>query len=193
MSRAAWVRTFQDCLSDPDESDLVRAQVAFDFRLAAGGLALTAELSARVRAAREHGQFMTLIARSAANSQVALGFRSQLSTDDDGRLDLKAGAIIPLVNIVRYHALANGITISPTLDRIEAAAASGGLRRDDADALAEAFDVICRVRFEHHARLIADGVPADNLVAPDTLAPIARSDLREALQAVRKAQKRLPV
>jgi CBS domain-containing protein len=136
---------------------------------------------------------MTLIARSAAHTTVALGFRSQLSTDDEGRLDLKAGAILPLVNIVRYHALANGITISPTLDRIEASAAAGGLRREDADVLAEAFDVITRVRFEHHARLIADGSPADNLIAPDTLAPIARSDLREALQAVRKAQKRLPV
>jgi CBS domain-containing protein len=193
MSRAAWLRTFHDCLTEPSESHLVRASVAFDFRLAAGGLALAPELSAQVRAAREHPQFMRLIARSAAGVPVALGFRSQLSTDSEGRLDLKAGAIIPVVNLVRYHALANGVTISPTLDRIEAAAAAGGLRRDDADTLAEAFGVITRVRFEHHARLIAAGSPADNLVEPGTLAPIARSDLREALQVVRRAQKRLPV
>jgi CBS domain-containing protein len=193
MSRDDWLRTFEECLTEPDESHLVRASVAFDFRAAAGGLALTPELSARVRAAREHPQFMRLIARSAAGLPVALGFRSQLSTDGEGRLDLKAGAIIPLVNLVRYHALANGVTISPTLDRIEAAAAAGGLPRGDADALAEAFEVIARVRFEHHARLIAAGAPADNLLDPGTLAPIARSDLREALQAVRRAQKRLPV
>jgi signal-transduction protein with cAMP-binding, CBS, and nucleotidyltransferase domain len=53
--------------------------------------------------------------------------------------------------------------------------------------------VIARVRFEHHARLIAAGAPADNLVEPGTLGPIARSDLREALSTVRRAQKRLPV
>jgi CBS domain-containing protein len=123
---------------------------------------------------------------------VALGFRSQLTTDDNGRLDLKAGAIIPLVTLVRYHALASGVTISPTLDRIDAAVA-GGLPRADADALTEAFEVIARVRFEHHARLIAAGAPADNLLDPGTLGPIARSDLREALQTVRRAQKRLPV
>ena len=192
MSRDDWLRMFEECLTEPDESHLVRASVAFDFRLAAGGLALTAELSARVRAARGHPQFMRLIARSAAGLPVALGFRSQLSTDDDGRLDLKAGAIIPLVTLVRYHALANGVTISPTLDRIEAAAA-GELPRADADALTEAFDVIARVRFEHHARLISAGAPADNLLDPGTLGPIARSDLREALQTVRRAQKRLPV
>lgn len=192
MSRDDWLRTFEECLTEPDESHLVRASVAFDFRPAAGGLALSAELSARVRAAREHPQFMRLIARSAAGLPVALGFRSQLSTDQDGRLDLKSGAIIPLVTLVRYHALANGVTISSTLDRIEAAAA-GGLPRADADALTEAFEVITRVRFEHHARLIAAGAPADNRLDPGTLAPIARSDLREALQTVRRAQKRLPV
>ena len=73
---------------------------------------------------------MRLIARSAAGYPVALGFRGQLSTERDGRLDLKQGAIIPLVNLVRYHALANGVTISPTLDRIEAAAGAGGLDRE---------------------------------------------------------------
>jgi CBS domain-containing protein len=193
MSRGDWLRTFEECLTEPDESHLVRASVAFDFRPAAGGLALAPELSAQVRAAREHPQFMRLIARSAAGQPVALGFRSQLSTDQAGRLDLKAGAIIPLVNLVRYHALANGVTISPTLDRIEGAAAAGGLPRGDADALTEAFEVVTRVRFEYHARLIATGSPADNLLDPGALAPIARNDLREALQAVRRAQKRLPV
>ena len=61
--------------------------------------------------------------------------------------------------------------------------------RADADALREAFDVITRLRFEHHAQLIAAGQPADNLIDPDELAPIARTELREALQTVRRAQK----
>ena len=97
---------------------------------------------------------MRLIARSAAGLPVALGFRGQLATDRDGTLDIKRGAIIPLVNLVRYHALSSRVTISPTLDRIEAAAAAGGLERADADALREAFEVIARVRFDHHAALI---------------------------------------
>jgi CBS domain-containing protein len=197
MSRGDWLRTFNECLTEPDESHLVRATVAFDFRAAAGGLALAPELSERVRRAREHPPFMRLIARSAAGSPVALGFRGQLATgragEPAGRLDIKHGAIIPLVNLVRYHALANGVSISPTLDRIEAVAGAGGLARDEADALAEAFAVIARARLHHHADLIAGGAPADNLVDPGTLAPIARSDLREALQTVRRAQKRLPV
>lgn len=193
MSRPDWLRTFDECLTEPDESHLVRATVAFDFRPAAGGLAVAAELTARIRMAREHPQFMRLMARSAAGFPVALGFRGQFATESDGTLDVKRGAILPLVNLVRYHALAARVTISPTLDRIEAAAAAGGLERADADALREAFEVITRVRFEHHAQLISAGRPADNLVDPGALAPIARTDLREALQAVKRAQKRLPV
>jgi CBS domain-containing protein len=193
MSKPEWLRTFDECLEQPDESHLVRATVAFDFRPAAGGLAMAADLAARMRAARQHPQFMRLLARSASGFPVALGFRGQLSTDGDGHLDLKRGAILPVVNLVRYHALAAGVTISPTLDRIEAVAMAGALDGDEAGALGEAFAVIARARFEHHAELIAAGRPANNLIDPGALTPIARTELREALQVVKRAQKRLTV
>ena len=193
MAKADWLRTFDECLAQPDESHLVRATVAFDFRPAAGGLGVAADLAARIRQAREHPQFMRLIARAAAGFPVALGFRGQLATDKDGRLDIKRGGIIPLVNLIRYHALSSAVTISPTLDRIDAVAAAGGLDRQEADALREAFEVITRIRFEHHAQLIGAGESPDNLIDPGALPPIARTDLREALLTVRRAQKRLPV
>jgi CBS domain-containing protein len=193
MSKPDWLRTFDECLTQPDESHLVRATVAFDFRPAAGGLAVVSDLTARIRAARDYPQFMRLLARSAAGFPVALGFRGQLSTDGEGRLDLKKGAIIPIVNLVRYHAIAAGVTISPTLDRIDAVAMTGALDDDDARALAEAFEVISAARFEHHAKLIADNRPADNLIDPAKLTSIARTELRESLLVVKRAQKRLAV
>jgi CBS domain-containing protein len=195
MSKDAWLRTFEECLREPDESHLIRASVAFDFRPSAGGLALLSELTEFIRDARRHPQFMRLMARTANGYPVALGFRGQLATgrdgDPPGRLDLKRGAIIPVVNLVRFHALANGVTISPTLDRIEAVANIGGLERELTDGLKEAFVVITRLRFEHHAAQIEAGVSPDNLIDPEALAPIARADLREALHVVRRAQKRL--
>jgi len=192
MTKSDWIRTFDDCLTAPDESRLIRATVAFDFRAVAGGLSVTPELTARIRSAREHPQLMRLIARGAAGFTVALNFRGQLQTDGEGRLDVKRGAILPLVNVARWHALCAGVTISSTVDRLEAVASVGELDRDEADALIEAFEVIAGLRFEHHARLIAEGRPADNLIDPGELPPIARNDLREALHAVRRAQRRLP-
>lgn len=195
MSKPDWLSTFDQVLEQPDESHLIRASVAFDFRPTAGSLALTAELTERIRAARRHPAFMRLMAKSAVGYPVALGFRHHLSTGRDGNpkgtLNIKRGAIIPLVNLVRFHALANGVTISPTLDRIEAVASLGSLDAETAQGLSQAFGVICAVRFEHHASLIAAGARPDNLIAPDELAPITRSDLREALVLVRRAQRRL--
>jgi CBS domain-containing protein len=195
MSKLAWLRTFDEAMAEPSESHLIRATVAFDFRATAGGLEVTAELTERIRAARDHPGFMRLLARSAAGFPVALGFRGQLATgkdgDPNGLLDLKRGAVIPLVNVVRFHALANGVTISPTADRIEAVAHVGGIDSSTADGLLEAFTVITRIRFSHHAALIAAGSPADNLINPDELPPIARGELRDALQVVRRAQKQI--
>jgi CBS domain-containing protein len=182
-------------MREPDESHLIRATVAFDFRSSAGGLTVAPELTERIRDARHHAQFMRLMARTATGYPVALGFRGQLTTgqhgDPDGRLDLKRGAIIPLVNLVRFHALAGGVTISGTLDRIEAAASVGVLERGVADGLREAFEVINGIRFEHHAAQVQAGATPDNLVDPDELPPIARAELREALGVVRRAQKRV--
>jgi CBS domain-containing protein len=195
MSTRRWLATFDESMREPDESHLIRATVAFDFRSSAGGLTVAPELTDRVRDARHHAQFMRLMARTATGYPVALGFRGQLATgqhgDPDGRLDLKRGAIIPLVNLVRFHALAGGVTISGTVDRIEAAANVGALDRGVADGLREAFEVINGVRFEHHAAQVQAGVTPDNLIDPDELPPIARAELREALGVVRRAQKRV--
>jgi len=98
-----------------------------------------------------------------------------------------------LVNLVRFHALKQGVTVSSTIDRIEAVVSAGGIDAEHGTALLEAYSVIARTRFAHHAELIAAGAPADNLLYPGSLAPIARTDLREALSVVKRAQKRLGV
>ena len=197
MSKAGWIATFDECFANPDESHIIRASVAFDFRGPAGGLALTSELATRIATARTQPDFMRLMARAAAGSRLALNRRGRLATgrfeEPPGRLDIKRGAIVPLVNLVRFHALAAGVTISPTLDRIEAAASSGELDGDTAAALREAFDVITTLRFAHHASQIDASVSPDNLVDPAALAPIARGALEEALQTVRTAQRRIDV
>jgi CBS domain-containing protein len=197
MSKSGWLGTFDACLTDPNESLLIRASVAFDFRGAAGDLSLTSELNGRIGTARSHPDFMRLMARVAARTPVALNRRGRLQTghfdEPAGGLDLKRGAILPLVNLVRYHALAAGVTISPTLDRIAAAASSGSLDADTAAALREAFELITTLRFSCHANQVQAGLAPDNLITPADLAPIARGDLEEALRTVRNAQRRIDV
>ena len=106
-------------------------------------------------------------------------------------IDLKKGGAVPIANLARFHALANGITISATLDRLAAAEGLGALSKETAQSLREAFTYIYQVRLDHHAQQIRDGLTPDNLIRPEELQPLARAELREAFHAIGRAQQQL--
>jgi CBS domain-containing protein len=196
MPASRWVETFQACLDSPDRSHLIRANVAFDFRQIAGGLEVAPPLVAVMRDAKNHPDFVRRIARSATDFKPPLGFRGSLVTSSSGDasgVDLKKGGVIPIANMARFLALSAGVTISSTVDRLAAVREAGALDEDTAAALDEAFAILTRVRLEHQAVQLEQGLPTDNIVDPDTLPPLARAQLREAFRAVAAAQKRLSV
>ena len=190
MSRSEWLRVFEECFTSPDRSHLIRATVAFDFRHVGGGLEIVQPLVGVLREARRYPDFIGRIARTATDFRPPLGFRGSLTA---GRLDIKRGGTIPTVNLARFFALSNGITISPTLDRLVAAEEVGALDAETATVLREAFAVFARVRLLNHAAQIEAGQAPDNLIDPSQLPPLARTELREAFRAVAQAQKRLSV
>jgi CBS domain-containing protein len=193
MSAGQWRAVFAECLVHPDRSHLVRAAVAFDFRHVAGGLDVLEPLSAVVRDARRHPDFIARLARTATDWRPPLGRRGRVTTDRDGRIDLKIGGALPIANLARLHAFAAGITISGTVDRLLAAQETGQLDAETATALREAFETVTRVRLERHAECLAAGRPADNRIDPEALPPLRRAALRDALRAVADAQRRLSV
>ncbi|HEX3277912.1 MAG TPA: DUF294 nucleotidyltransferase-like domain-containing protein [Thermoleophilaceae bacterium] len=193
MSLARWRDEFNACLEQPDRSHLVRAAVGFDFRHVAGGLDVVPGLVEVVRAAPRHPDFLRRLARTATDWEVPLKRRDRFATDGDGRIDIKKGGALPIANLARFHALSAGITISATFDRLQAVEDAGVLDAQTAIGLREGFQLVSRVRLEHHADCIAAGVPIDNLVAPDRLTPLRKLGLRDALKAVAAAQRKLSV
>lgn len=191
MGESAWIKVFRDCLTEPDNSHLIRATVSFDFRHAMGGLEIVPPLIAVIREAPAHPGFVRQLGRTAADPKPPLRFGGSLAVDDAGKLDIKRRGIIPIVNLARFHAIANGVTISATVDRLEAAAESGALSPEIAEGLTEAFEIVARVRLQHHAAQIEAGEAVDNMVDPAALPPVLRRELREAFRVVAHAQKRM--
>jgi CBS domain-containing protein len=191
MSESAWIKVFRDCLIEPDNSHLIRATVSFDFRHASGGLEVVPPLIAVIREAPEHPGFLRQLARTSVDPKPPLRFTGSFAVDHEGKLDIKRRGTIPIVNLARFHAIAGGVTISATVDRIEAAAESGALAPDVADGIKEAFGIVARVRLQHHADQIAAGGAVDNMVDPEKLPPVSRRELREAFRVVAAAQKRV--
>jgi CBS domain-containing protein len=188
MSNADWRRVFRDCLEQPDRSHLVRAAVAFDFRHVCGGLQIVRPLVEIEREAPAHPDFLRRLARTATDFEPPLGFRGRLQVDDDGRIDLKRGGVVPIANLARFHALQAGVTVSDTIGRLRGAAHAGSLEGERAAALEEAFELVTRLRLEHQAAEVEAGLPPTNRIAPADLAPLARGQLRSALRVVADAQ-----
>jgi CBS domain-containing protein len=196
MPAERWRAILAECLEQPDRSHLVRANVAFDFRHVTGGLDVTPRLVAVLREARAHPDLMRRLARSATDFKPPLGFRGSLVVDagTDGRgVDLKKGGAIPVANLARFFALSNGITISSTLDRLSALQSGRALDDETAAALTEAFQIVMRIRLEHHAVQIEAGAQPTNVVDPVDLRPLTRAQLREVFRAIAHVQKKLAV
>jgi CBS domain-containing protein len=191
MSESQWVQTFRDCLESPDLSHLVRAVVSFDFLHVAGGLEIAAPLVAVLREAPKHPGFLAQLARTAADVPPALPHRFFARRWERQEVNLKKGGVVPIASLARFHALANGITVSATLDRLVAAEELGAINKATAQSLREAFEVICQVRVDHHAKLIRAGLPPNNLIRLEELQPLARGELREAFYAIGRAQQEL--
>jgi CBS domain-containing protein len=191
MGESEWIKVFRDCLTEPDNSHLIRATVSFDFRHGSGGLEVVSPLIAVIREAPRHPAFLRQLGRTAADPKPPLRFGGSLAVDQHGKIDIKRRGIIPIVNLARFHALANGVTISATVDRLEAAAESGALSSEIADGITEAFGIVARIRLQHHAAQIAAGEAVDNMVDPAGLPPVSRRELREAFRVVAQAQKRM--
>jgi CBS domain-containing protein len=195
MSASAWIRVFQECLDSPRPSQLVRAAVSFDFRHVMGGLEIVPPLVGILQTARRYPDFLARLARTATDHRPPLDFLGRISVRKGngarGRIDLKQGGIVPIASLARFHSLSNGITISATLDRLVAAEEVGGLEGETAQALREAFTIVCDIRVQHHVACIRGGAAPDNLIDPDELPPLERASLREAFLAVARAQKQL--
>lgn len=108
-----------------------------------------------------------------------------------GPFDLKAHGVLPIVNIGRWAALNAGSTALPTVDRLRSAAGSEMVPDDRADTLIDSFRALQRLRLQHQLRQLRDGVELSDRLDLDSLSPIDRSVLAQAVREVGTAQRRM--
>jgi CBS domain-containing protein len=186
---ASWRRVFSIFLEGDDLKLVLNASVCFDYRQAAGRLYVTQALTDLMREAPAHPPFMQCLARlgSGFRPQVS-GFRHKL----DRLVDIKQGGLLPIQNLARYHALARGITIQSTLERLAAVCDVDTEGAECDRTLREAYLTLKQLQLEHHAGAVREGRPPDNDIDTDALRPLTRANLQEALRVVAAAQTRSP-
>jgi CBS domain-containing protein len=194
--RKVWREYFRKWIDSPEPRALMHASIFFDMRALHGDQTLFAGLRAEVlQQCSRNSIFLAHLAANALHYRPPLGFFRQFVLIHDGEhddtLDIKHRGVIPIVDMLRVHALAAGLTALNTRERILAAEASGELSHDGAQDLLYALEFVATLRARHQAQQHLDGLPMDNYLRPDRLSRPERSQLRDAFAIISTLQEAL--
>ena len=196
-SLASWRAVARSLAQDPNqEQALILVSVITDNRpvwstVSAGPGARAADGLWEAKA-RPGPELLRLLARFALSFRPPTGFLRDFvvehSGERRGRLDIKHGGLVPIVDLARWAAMAAGVASVSTVERLRAAEAAGTLESAQARTLIEAFGFIFSLRLDHQVEQLRRGEEPDDFIDPKTLNPLARSYLREAFRAVASVQ-----
>ncbi len=186
---AEWRRTPQGWrdavghwLSRAKPDDILNTDIFFDYKPVAGTRELADSLYATaLRAAGGSPPFLNLLTAMVSGMQAPIGFLGGIRTDG-GRVDLKAGGLLPLVSIARVAALRFGIEARSTPDRLATAAELGALPTGDTALLIELHEFILRLVLDQQIADIGAGIPPSTKVDPSRLSRTERKRLRDSLK-----------
>jgi len=189
----SWQRAGRSWLENPtQEKALVLVSVLVDSRPVFGARDATSPAETFRRASQYPG-LLRLLARFALSHRPPTGFLGGLvvehSGEHRGRLDLKDGGALPIVDLARWAGMVAGVTCASTSERLRAAGEAGVLLPADASTLIESFELVSELRLDHQVAQLIAGVEPDDFVDPGALTGLTRSYLKEAFRAVASVQK----
>jgi CBS domain-containing protein len=194
-SLKSWQAAAHSWISDPtQEKALILVSVLVDNR-PVWGVHTGTPVSDAFRLAPRNPALLRLLARFALSHRPPTGFFRGLvvehSGEHRGRLDLKHGGVIPIVDLARWAGMAAGVTSAPTTARLRAAAHAGTLSAEDALTLEDAFELVSGLRLRHQVEQLRAGRTPDDYIDPARLSSLTRTYLKEAFRAIASIQKRV--
>jgi CBS domain-containing protein len=181
---ASWVRR-------ADGAAVLDLAIFLDATPVAGHLELLTRAKERVLAlARANDAFCAKFAQPVEMFGDALGFLSRLRLEKKGEhrgmLDLKKAGLFPVVHGVRSLALHSGLTETNTFQRTRQLEHHRVFDQRFGEALRQTYETLLALRLKVGLECLRSGGVADNYVAPQTLTPLERYQLKESLRVVRE-------
>jgi len=194
-SLESWQKVARSWIERPTrEQALILVSVLVDSR-PVWGIHSAAPVSDIFREATARPELLRLLARFALSHRPPTGFLRGLVVEHDGdrrgRLDLKSGGLLPVVDLARWAGMAAGVTSAPTLERLRAAGDAGTLPASDVHTLVDAFELFTELRLDHQVAQLRAGLAPDDHLDPNDLSTLTRSYLKEAFRAVASVQRRI--
>jgi CBS domain-containing protein len=140
---------------------------------------------------REHPGTMRLLLQESLSRRAKRASGWRLPARHPDTFDIKANALVPVINIARWAALSVGSAVLPTTERLRAAAGSAMLPDDRAATLIEVFDVLQRLRLRYQLRQHQAGERPTDVLDLDQVSPIDRSVIAQAVREIAAVQRRM--
>ena len=194
-SEESWRRVARSWMNDPtQEQALILVSVLVDSR-PVWGIHAGTPVAEEFCLAPQHPALLRMLARFALSYRPPTGFLRGLVVEHTGerrgRLDLKHGGIVPIVDLARWAAMSAGVTFTSTAERLRAALDAGTLPASDARTLLDAYELFTQLRVDHQIEQLSVGARPDDYIDPAALSPLTRSYLKESFRAVAAVQKRI--
>ncbi len=182
-----------DLVMSPTPDTFLNLPILMDMSFVAGNKSLEVEVREYLR--KKLGMNPQILARMAGGS---LSFETPLSMlggfvldkkEHNGELDIKKGAIFPIVNSIRCLAFEKNIDAVNTFERIKGLNNIGLIDRAFAEELIEAYNFLLEIRLRERLYKLQTGQKPDNYISPSRLSKLERDLLKDVLKIVDKLKK----
>ena len=180
-----WHTVVKTWLLRQSPEDILKCDIFFDAVGVHGDRRLSkAVLKKAFKRARKSKVFIQLMSINACKNSPPLGMFGRFKLDDNGRMDLKMGGIMPLFSTARILAIKHGDRGRSTPDRFAAVSDDLPKMQSTLRNLVEAHRIIFNAILQQQLLDLEAGIQLSNRVAPATLSPAARDQLKWALERV---------
>lgn len=195
MPLKGWCYTVDGWTNQPTPDAVMRVSIFFDIRHIYGDESLTQQLQNHMldRTSR-NSIFLSALADNVLQYSPPLSVFRRFVVERNGEhkdsFNLKKRGVIPIIDMMRIHSLANHIDAVNTTDRINALIKAKIMTVKDGRNMQDAFDYIMQLRVENMAATIEqEGAShVDNYLDPDKLPDVKRRHLKDAFEVVHDAQ-----
>jgi DNA polymerase-3 subunit epsilon/CBS domain-containing protein len=186
---AEWRQQVSRWLSRSDPQDILNADIFFDAVPVHGDTQLADALRRdAIAAASQAVSFLKLTSLNAANAEPPLGWFGRYKLEEDGRMDLKRGGIMPIFSAARVQALKHNIPERATPARLLALRSMPEAPQRAITRLLEAHKILLGAILTQQLEDIDRGTPPSSRLDPQDVPSTERERLKWALEQVKSVR-----
>ena len=193
---SVWEGYFKDWIEQPEPMALMLSSIFFDLRPVHGETALQKQLQkGMLKLTVKNSLFIAYLVTNALKHKPPIGFFRTFVLIRDGEhdntLDIKHRGIVPITDIARLLALAEGIDKVNTTERLMALSGTKSMSEEMSENLQDALEFIAGLRIRHQAEQIRKNLQPNNFLPPDDLSSLERKHLKDSFEIIKDAQETL--